>query len=453
MSRRIAAALLLAGLIAPPLSAQTRRLVVVSVDGMMPAYYLRADELGLQIPNLRRLMRNGAYASGVLGVLPTVTYPSHATLITGVPPRVHGIVGNRIVDPLDRSNGAWYWFAEDIRVPTLVSAAEARHLTTGSVYWPVSVGLGSDWNLPEFWRPNSQHAFDLKLLKALSTPGLLDDVAIRRGRPMEFPLVERDRMDTALFILDVHRPHLLLLHIIDLDATEHARGPLTPEAKQTLEACDANLGLLLAAIEKDGVAAETVFAVVSDHGFLAVNRALRPNVLLKEAGLLSVDEQGKTREWRAWFHVNGGCATLRLHDPQDAETLRRVRALVDAKKAEAGSGIGRVLGPDEIKAMGGDPAAALALDAADGFHFVGSLDGPWSAPSESRGYHGFAPDRREMQASFLVMGPGLARKGDLGIIKMTQIAPTLARWLGVSLGPEADAPLPLFEPPSPVAGE
>ena len=50
-----------------------------------------------------------------------------------------------------------------------------------------------------------------------------------------------------------------------------------------------------------------------------------------------------------------------------------------------------------------------------------------------------------MNASFLIVGPGLRRKGDLGVVRMTTIAPTLARWLGVSLGPEADAPLALFD--------
>src|SRR5262245_10746093 len=149
---RRTAVFFLALFLASTLSAETRRLVIVSIDGLMSAYYMKADELGLQIPNLRRFLREGAYASGVVAALPTVTYPPHTTLIPGAPPRVHGIVGNRIVDPLDRAKGAWYWFADDIRVPTLVSAAAARHLTSGSVYWPVSIGLGSDWDLPEFWR-------------------------------------------------------------------------------------------------------------------------------------------------------------------------------------------------------------------------------------------------------------------------------------------------------------
>src|SRR5262245_2408681 len=95
------------------------RLVLVSLDGLIPPYYTRAVELGLKVPNLRRLMRDGAYARGVTGVFPTVTYPSHTTLITGVSPRVHGIPSNTVFDPLERANGAWNWFASDVRVPTL----------------------------------------------------------------------------------------------------------------------------------------------------------------------------------------------------------------------------------------------------------------------------------------------------------------------------------------------
>jgi hypothetical protein len=64
---------------------------------------------------------------------------------------------------------------------------------------------------------------------------------------------------------------------------------------------------------------------------------------------------------------------------------------------------------------------------------------------------GYVPDRPEMNASFLAVGPGLSRRGDLGVIRMTAIAPTLARYLGITLGPEADGPLPLFGDLPPVS--
>src|SRR5262245_21242638 len=86
-------------------------LVLISIDGLRPGDVLEAERRGLRIPNLRRLAREGAFATGVRGVLPTVTYPSHTTLVTGVAPARHGILANKPFDPTGRGDG-WYWYAE-----------------------------------------------------------------------------------------------------------------------------------------------------------------------------------------------------------------------------------------------------------------------------------------------------------------------------------------------------
>src|ERR1700727_3051130 len=122
------------------LNAQSHSVLLISVDGMRPDYVTKADEHGLKIPNMRKMMQEGAYAEGVIGVVPTVTYPSHTTLITGVWPEKHGIYANTTFDPERKNLGGWYWYAEDIKVPTLWDAAKSAGLTTASVNWPVSVG-------------------------------------------------------------------------------------------------------------------------------------------------------------------------------------------------------------------------------------------------------------------------------------------------------------------------
>ena len=94
-------------------------LVMISIDGLRPDYVTAADAHALKIPNLRRFLKDGAFADGVTGVIPTVTYPSHTTLITGVWPARHGVLGNTTFDPLGKNQGGWYWYAEDIKVPTL----------------------------------------------------------------------------------------------------------------------------------------------------------------------------------------------------------------------------------------------------------------------------------------------------------------------------------------------
>jgi predicted AlkP superfamily pyrophosphatase or phosphodiesterase len=361
--RRIAAtvfaALAFAGLAR---TEEARHALMVSVDGLMPAYYLRADELGMRIPNLRRLMAEGSYGR-VTGVLPSVTYPSHTTLITGVPPRVHGIVSNTVFDPEGRSSGAWTWYGSWVRVPTLVSAARLSRLTTASVSWPVTVGLEADQVVPEFWRSGSQHASDVELIAALSTRGLLAGAARERGRPFTYPMTDQDRTDVALYALRRHHPRPLLLHLVEVDNAQHDHGPLSAEAKAAVERSDAELG-----------------------------------------------------------------------------RLARVRSLFsDAGKP--GSGILRVLEPPDIERLGGDSEAALVLDADAGFSFSGAPTGEYLGPSRHAGTHGYGPDREEMQAALVMAAPGV-RHGDLGMVRMTTIAPTVARFLGMTLGPQADEPLP-----------
>src|SRR5258708_11366795 len=109
---------------------QTALCVMLAVDGMRPDYVTSADAHGAKIPQLRRFMKEGSYADGVVGVVPTVTYPSHTTLVTGVWPAKHGILGNTTFDPLQKNSQGWYWYTEDIRVPPLWDAAAGAGRTT-----------------------------------------------------------------------------------------------------------------------------------------------------------------------------------------------------------------------------------------------------------------------------------------------------------------------------------
>src|SRR5262249_57289717 len=131
---------------------------------LLPHYLLGPDKYTLKTPTLPRSRRHGPHATTVRGVLPTVTYPSHTTLMTGVWPVKHGILNNVTFDPAD-SDPSWYWYAEDIRVPTLWRAAGQAGYVTGNVSWPVTVGApGIQFNVPEYCRPPM--GADLKLFPA-----------------------------------------------------------------------------------------------------------------------------------------------------------------------------------------------------------------------------------------------------------------------------------------------
>src|ERR1700678_429803 len=247
-----------------PLSAQS--LLLISIDGMRPDYVLKADEHALKIPHLRRILKDGAHATGVRGVLPTVTYPSHTTILTGVLPVKHYIYSNVVFDPLDRNQAGWMWYAEDIAVPTLWEAASKAGLITGSVSWPVSVNApGIRYNIPEYWRAPQFPGEDVKLMRAISTPGLMAEIEKEAG-PYVTDLndaVNGDRQRTryAVAILRNKHAQFMTVHLASLDHVEHATGHIRHKANQTLGQIDAKLG------ELENAAAGAVVCVLSDHGF------------------------------------------------------------------------------------------------------------------------------------------------------------------------------------------
>jgi predicted AlkP superfamily pyrophosphatase or phosphodiesterase len=412
------------------------RVVLISIDGLLPSAYTEPGPA--KIPHLRALAASGAWASGVRGVVPTVTYPSHTTLITGVTPAVHGILDNTIVDPEGRSQSAWYWYAEAIKVRTLVGAVRERGGPVGSIGWPVTVGLRADYNVPEFWR--SDHIETLSLIKALSRPdGLLDDVAKGRGRALGWPQTDRDRTDIAVHVLR-QRPALLLLHLLDLDWAQHDHGPGTPQALEALERVDGYVGDVLRVLDETGERARTVVAVVSDHGFRSLTTQLQPNTRFREEGLIRVDAGGRITSWDAYFHSSGGAGFVYLSRPDDDALRARVQKLLEGIQADPANGIEVLWTRADLTRLGAHPDAAFGIGLADGFY--SSIDHDvLRKPSRMKGGHGFDPANPELLASFIISGPGIPARGDLGLIRMTQIAPTLARLLGVRLSEHADESL------------
>jgi predicted AlkP superfamily pyrophosphatase or phosphodiesterase len=418
----------------------TPAVVMISIDGLMPSRYTGQE--GARIPTLRKLMQGGVWADGVVGVLPTVTYPSHTTLITGVRPAVHGILDNRILDPEGRSNAAWYWYSRQIQAPTLPGVVRARGLRAAAVHWPVSVGLDVDYLVPEFWR--SQHPETMFLIKALSRPAdLLDSIEAAEGRSLDWIQNDRHRVTIAKHILRTRRPDLLLLHLIDLDGAQHENGPGSPEATKTLETIDGYLGEIVDSVTQAGTADRTHVVIVSDHGFLPVEKALHPNAAFKREGLITVNDRGVITDWRAYFHSSGGSGFVYLKDPNDTALRERVGALLASLKADPANGIRVIWSRADLDRAGAHPAAAFGLDVVNGF-YTGSGHDTLVRASTSKGGHGFAPDRPELHASFILTGPRLAKRGSIGVIRMTQIAPALARLFEVGLSPHADQGLNIW---------
>jgi predicted AlkP superfamily pyrophosphatase or phosphodiesterase len=421
-------------------------LLMISVDGLKPEYVLDADAHGLKIPFLRELLRDGAYARGVNGVWPTVTYPSHTTLLTGVSPAEHGIYNNLEFDPKNTYANAWYWYAQQIRVPTLWQAAHEAGLSTASIGWPVSVGAADvDFLIPEYWRVarlTDVDASDALLMAALSRPAdLLQKMQARVGPYMRGndPSPPGDEIKTryALDILKIQKPKFMTIHLSSLDEQQHGHGPFSPEANRDLEVIDGQLARLFAAARAND--SKAIAVVVSDHGFVHISHKVNLMQPFMRAGLIQAGGDWKAQPWSG-----SGMAAVMLRDPADSQTQSQVRDLLRSLQADPNNGIAEVLEHDAIAKRGAFPEAAFLVIMKLGFYALADATSPLlSEIPGTLGSHGFSPDYPEMRAAFFIAGPGIAHHRDLGLIDMRQIAPTLAQLLNVRLPAAVQPPLAL----------
>jgi predicted AlkP superfamily pyrophosphatase or phosphodiesterase len=425
-------------------SALAASVLMISVDGLKPEYVLDADAHGLKIPFLRSMLRDGAHARGVNGVWPTVTYPSHTTLLTGLSPAEHGIYNNLEFDPKNTFANAWYWYAQQIRVPTLWQAAHEAGLSTASIGWPVSVGATAvDVLIPEYWRVarlTDVDPSDALLLAAVSRPeGVLQKMQARLGPYMRGndPSPPGDEIKTryALDVLKNQKPRFMTIHLSSLDEQQHGHGPFSPEANQDLEVIDGQLAQLFAASRANDPKAVAV--VVSDHGFVHITHKVNLMQPFMRAGL--VESSGA---WKALPWSGAGMAAVMLHDPADSQVQGQVRELLKTMKADPNNGIAEVLESEAIKQRGAFPDASFLVIMKLGYYALCDATSPLASEVLGPlGSHGFSPEYPEMRAAFFITGPGIAPHRDLGLIDMRRIAPTVAQLLGVQLPTATQAPL------------
>jgi hypothetical protein len=296
------------------------------------------------------------------------------------------------------------------------------------------VGARIPFNIAQIWRASTPD--DAKLLRAVSTPGLLSEMEGALGPyPSGYAYEVQDDERKAAFsawLLERKRPRLHLCYFSGLDEVSHETGPGSKETLAVLERLDAVIGRVRAAAERAGGGA-AILAVVSDHGHARTERELHLNEALREEGLLLLDGRGKITSWRAIAWEAGGSAAIVLHDPADADARTRVERVLERLRSDPEAGIDRVIDAGAARGAGGFGDVAWVVGLRPGTRLGGELQGAVVRDGAARGTHGYFPEHADMDAAFFIAGPGVPAGLDLGRIDMRDIAPTLAGRLRVRL--------------------
>jgi predicted AlkP superfamily pyrophosphatase or phosphodiesterase len=419
-------------------------LVLISIDGFSAAL---AADVSLRLPALRGLAARGARARGLRPAFPSVTWPCHTTLVTGVPPARHGILGNEV---FDRTTGRLLQHEGDVcdtppRVATLWDVAAAAGLRTAALCWPktrAATTLGD--NVPEFL---DQALFETWASRPLWDEGRALGLPLERyaewstRRPLN-PLQDWLTLELGRHVVRRRPPDLLLVHFLTLDSFQHEFGPDSPEARWALEHVDGLVATLLAELEATGRLDASDVVVLGDHGFVEVSRRCLPNDALRAAGLLEVDAAGHVTGGIARVATNGGAAHVYVV-PGRGNVERAAEVMA------ATPGVGEVLRPAAFPELGlpqpdRDPTQGdLVLHAAEGWFFTRHATAEGAATALGyRGTHGHRPDDPRLHAGFIAAGPSVVASADVGLLDHLDVAPTLAAMLGVKLETAERPPSP-----------
>lgn len=411
-------------------TAMAKHLIVISYDAFSEDHF----ELASRLPNLSQLIQNGAHSQKLKSVYPTLTYVVHTTIATGVYPDKHGIHHNNPFQPfVKEEEQSWFWFRDKIKVPTIYDAVREHNMSTAGLLWPVSGKSSMKYNIPEIRAINKENQA-LKVLKS-GSPLYCIEMELKYGRlrkGIEQPYLDDFTTKCAIDTIKHKKPNLLMMHMIDLDDAKHAYGTDSDEVKQVITRMDKRLGDIMQAVDEAGLKDDTIIMVLGDHGQFNVRYKVHLNNLLQDKGLI-YEENGEMK-WRAYFQCGGGAAYLHIKQG-DVEAEQLALAVIADYMKDDSSGIEKLYAGDELEQLHVCPITKYMVEAKKGYCFDESMNEPTIVDLDKQGVkyatHGYSPDKSDYRCNLVVSGDQVKNDYHIGDIEMVDIAPTMAKILGI----------------------
>ncbi len=364
-------------------------LLLISIDGF------RWDYQDLyKTPALDRLAARGVRAESLQPVFPTLTFPNHYSIATGLYPANHGIVANDFPDP---DSDDWYfhnrpkivqqgrWYGGE---PIWVTAEKNGMVAAAFFFIGTEADIGGI--KPTYW-----HQFD-------------DNISASR------------RVNQVLKWLEMPvetRPHLITLYFEHVDRNTHEYGIGSKESVREIKRIDRYLGWLIDGIDKLPHGEDVYIILVSDHGQSGYDRDAKILALNKFLSLDSISI------------VGGGSYAFLYFDKKDPARAKKIRDKINRVWRT-----GRAWLPEEAP-------ASWHINRAPGFPDVIVQPDPHYAVTSGkdkmyellRGNHGWDPSFKDMHGIFLAAGPRLPKGETLGTVSNLDIYPLMMEILEISL--------------------
>ena len=420
---------------------ESKYLIVISFDAVSSDDIDKLEKLD----NFKYLMDNGSVIKNVESVYPTLTYPAHATIMTGMYPKNHGIINNTL-NKFSDINPDWYWYRKYVKTKTLYDLASEKGLTTAALLWPVAGRSSINYNLAEIFAPKPwQNQLVMSALAGSLKYQL--DLNKRFGHlrnGLSQPALDNFVHESVKYTIDKYKPNLLLIHYTDVDTNRHYHGYNSKEANDALLRHDKRLGEIIKALKEANIFEESTIVALGDHSALDGNYMIRLNSLFRENGLLEVNKKGIITSYKAVAKNCDGSSYVYLKDKNDTDTYKKVKELLENLKNSDKSPIDFILNSKEAEDEGADPNCSFMVEGNLNYYFVDETLGKviekvkesevGKVPHRTKATHGYHPKKPNYNTFFMAFGKGIKKGVKIDGGKLINHGPTLAKILGVDLG-------------------
>ncbi len=416
---------------------QKHRLIIVSLD----AVGKRDMEYMLSLPNFSAVVNNGAFCDNVESVYPSLTYPAHTSIVSGLMPKNSGIVANTKLQP-NREFADWLYKRKYINGNTIVDEAKKHGYSVAALLWPVMGAAKIDYNLPEVLVTRKyQNQIVACLLNG--TPGYLLKLNKRFGHirnGISQPELDDFVMESVRYTIEEHDPDMMLIHLTDVDTTRHKTGADNDKVRAALERHDKRIGMLKEWLSKARPMEDTTLIVLGDHCQRDADRISYPNKFLADKGLIDIKD-GKIVDYRAVAKSCDGSAYIYLNEKyaSDAEVIEKVADALNEMKETEEMGVLEVFTSEEAAKMGADENCIAMIESKPGYYFLGQFEIRSEAVDDSKNYkmygiHGCLPTDPDLVTFFAAEGFGIKKGARIETMHLWDEGPTIAKLMGWDLG-------------------
>lgn len=420
------------------------KLVVLSLDALQT----NDLEFLFNMPNFSKLKEKAAIVENLEEIYPTLTYPIHVTMVTGVTPDKHGIFHNQKSDisPKDHDwslmGSNWYWHKENIKTETIVDAVYNSNKTVSTVCWPVTAGDKRGINVPEIWPERGHNEQAEELFKNASS-----DIAFERYFDSYISKFDwknnndlvRFTPEIALDILKTDKPDLLLCHIIWLDHIRHTYGVEGEEVKDCLRQLDVLIGRFIQVTKDAGTYDNTNFIILGDHGQIDIQRIFDLNTLFVENGLIELDKNQNPKDYIAYSFSAGFSTQVILKNPDNKEDLEKVYKVLNKIKEKYPNCIDRIYTKEEaLKEENLSGNFSFVVEGTLGTYFGIKYKGKTLIEKGEEGYYVYSAThghstKKGNKPPLLAFGPDIKSNTVIKNAKMLDVCPTLAKLSNVKM--------------------